>query len=182
MRQAQRLAFVTLVGLFLAGVLPLPLHALEKWGPFRGQLVDVETGEPIADAAILVVWWEDVYTPVQVNSKFYEAREAVTDVQGRFEVPRLDPPFFRFRIRPPEIIYFAPGYEGTSRVVTPPDGQPFVAPTVVKMRRLKTREELLSKSRGYPSRIPEDKMLNFLRAINVERRMLGLRPEGEKKP
>lgn len=166
----------------VAAVLSVMAHpvteAAEKWGPFRGQIVDVETGQPIAGAVVLVVWWEAVPTPVQTNQKFYDAREAVTDANGRFEVPRRSPPFFSFRIFDPKISYFAPGYEPIAEVVTPPEGQPFVAPTVVQMRPLKTREELLNKSRGYPTSIPENKIPEFLKAINVERRTLGLQPEG----
>lgn len=183
MRQRLILYAMCLVGLMLGLIACAPAQAFEKWGPFRGQIVDMETGQPIAGAAVLVVWWEAVYTPVQTNQKFYDAREAVTDAEGRFEVPRLTPPFFTFRIFPPQVIYFAPGYVAHVEVVTPPDGQPFVAPTVVQMRRLKTREELLKKSRGYPSMIPSEKMPLFLRAIEIEDQMLwpGTRPSREKK-
>lgn len=164
----------------VAAVLSVMAHpvteAAEKWGPFRGQVVDVETGQPIAGAVVLVVWWEAVPTPVQTNQKFYDAREAVTDANGRFEVPRLSPPFFSFRIFDPKISYFAPGYEPIAEVVTPPEGQPFVAPTVLQMRRLKTREELLRKRRARPAGVPLEKMTELTKAMNVETTMLGLKP------
>jgi len=162
--------------LLWGGGCPTVAHAREKWGPFRGQLVDAETGAPIAGAAVLVVWYEAVPTPVQTNQRFYEALETVTDAAGRFAVPRLTPPFFSFRIFPPQITYFAPGYEPYKKVVTPPDGEPFVAPTVVQMRRLKTRQELWEKSRSRPGDVPLEMMVEFTKAINVERRMLGLKP------
>ncbi len=148
--------------------------AQEKWGPFRGQLVDVETGQPIAGAAVLVIWWKGILNPVQGAEKFYDAREAVSDAQGRFEVPRRRPPFFRLGILPPQLTYFAPGYKPVAEVVTPPDGQPFVAPTVVQMRRLKTRQELLEKSRARPAGVPLEKMTELTKAVNTESRMLGL--------
>lgn len=166
------LPVVLVMGLLL-GVAP-EVTALEKWGPFRGRVVDVETGEPLKDVAVLVVWWKDQPNPVHWTRGFYEAKEAVTDADGRFEVPRLTPPFFTFLIRPGQVIFFAPGYVEQGRVVTPPDGQPFVDPTVVQMRRLKTRAELLQKSRGQPGGIPHEKMVEFLKAIKVERKMLGL--------
>ncbi len=159
--------------------LTAPLEALERWGPFRGQIVDAETGQPIPDAAVLVVWWEADPTPVQTRQKFYDAREAVSGPDGRFEVPALTPPFFSFLIFDPKISYFAPGYVSQAVVVEPSDGQAFVASTVVQMRQLKTRTELFQKSRGFPSQIPLEKIPHFLKAINAERRMLGLRPEGE---
>lgn len=182
MRRSLVVHALWLTGLLLGCTTRAPAEALEKWGPFRGQIVDVETGKPIAGAVVLVVWWEDVPNPIQQASKFYDTREGVTDANGRFEVPRLTPPFFTFRIRQPQVTYFAPGYVPHGEVVTPPDGKPFVAPTVIQMRRLKTREELLKKSRGYPSGIPEEKMREFLKVINIERGMLGLRPEGERQP
>src|SRR3972149_3119809 len=85
------LAILVGVALCLAGEMPD-----KEWGPFRGRIADVETGEPIAGAAVLVVWYEMVPTPVQTNEKFYDAREAVSDADGRFEVPRRSPPFFDF--------------------------------------------------------------------------------------
>jgi hypothetical protein len=153
-----------------------PADALEKWGPFRGQIVDAETGQPIAGAVVLVVWWEAVPTPVQTNRKFYDAREAVTDGEGRFEVPRRPPPFFSFQIFPPQISYFAAGYMSAAEVVMPPDGQPFVASTVVKMRRLATNDERVRNQRRYPPTIPAAKMPRLLQALNRERAALGLEP------
>lgn len=180
MRPTFKMCGVCLGGLLLAMSLTSSVTALEKWGPFRGQVVDVETGQPIAGAVVLVVWWEAVPTPVQTNQKFYDAREAVTDANGRFEAPRLSPPFFSFRIFDPKISYFAPGYEPIAEVVTPPEGQPFVAPTVVQMRRLQTRKEALELiGRAVPN-VPWEKrfekMPHYLRALNEERQRLGLTP------
>ncbi len=131
--------------LLVVGGLASEASALEKWGPFRGQLVDVETGQPIAGAAVLVIWWKGILNPVQGAEKFYDAREAVSDAEGRFEVPRLRPPFFRLGILPPRLTYFAPGYKPVAEVVTPPDGELFVAPTVRPCRRLSSLRLLPSR-------------------------------------
>jgi len=169
-----RLAIYAICGVLLGSFLPGAAGAAEKWGPFRGRIVDMETGEPIAGVAVLVVWWENVPNPVQGQRRFYDSREAVTHADGRFEIPRFSPPFFSFRIRPPEIILFAPGYIEQSESVTPPNGQPFVDPTEIRMRPLNTRQELLARSRSRPSSVPDDKMPGLIRAINIERTMLGL--------
>jgi hypothetical protein len=176
---------LALAGFFLATNACSTVQAVEMWGPFRGQIVDVETVQPIAGAAVLVIWWERVDTPIQTNRKFYDARETVTDAEGRFEIPRLSPSFFTFRFFPPQLIYFAPSYVAHGEVVTPPDGQRFVAPTVVQMRRLKTRDELWKKSRGWPSQVPLEKIPQLINAVNAERKMLGFSPIGtapEKEP
>lgn len=162
--------------LVVLAVALLPGWAAEKWGPFRGQIVDAETGQPIPGAAVLVVWWESVPNPVQMSRRFYDARETVTDATGKFEVPRLSPPFFSFRIMDPQVTYFAPGYEPVAKIVTPPEGQPFVAPTVVQMRRLRTREERVEFQGRLPPPIPFEKMPNLLRLLNEERRQLGFEP------
>ncbi|MGH7310539.1 MAG: hypothetical protein ACREK6_17780 [Candidatus Rokuibacteriota bacterium] len=150
--------------------------AAEKWGPFHGRIVDAETGEAIPGVAVLVVWWEHVPNPVQGQRRFFDARETVTDADGRFTTPRLSPPFFGFRILPADIALFAPGYVEQSERVTPPGGQPFVDPTEIRLRRLRSRAELDKKSRARPGGVPDDKMPGYLRSINIERAMLGLGP------
>lgn len=169
-----------ILGLLLVGAVTLGLPSFatgrEKWGPFRGQVVDLETGQPIAGAVILAVWWEVVATPVEGKSRFYDAKEAVTGPDGRFEIPRLKAPFWKLGVQPAELTIFAPGYEWRSTLVTPPDGERFVAPTVVQMRPLKTREELLQKSRSRPASVPLEKMPELTRVINAEREMLGVGP------
>ena len=117
------LIVTALVALLVAGIVT-PSHGSEKWGPFRGQLVDQATGKGIPGAAVIAVWWKNEPNPIQMNRSFFDAVEAVTDADGRFEIPRYPkPPFFDFQIYPAEIIYFAPGYLPLEREVTPPDGQ-----------------------------------------------------------
>jgi hypothetical protein len=168
---------VAAVVILLVGGTATPGHASEKWGPFRGQLVDQATGRGIPGAAVIAVWWKNEPNPIQMNRSFFDAIEAVTDADGRFEIPRYPkPPFFDFQIYPAEISYFAPAYLPVRKVVTPPDGQPFVAHTIVFMERIETREALARKSRSGPVTVPLEKMKEFTRAVNIERAMLGLSP------
>jgi hypothetical protein len=169
-----RLAVTAVLGMLLLGSPPAGADAVEKWGPFRARIVDVETNEPIVGVAVLVIWWEHVPNPVQGQRRFFDSRETTTDAEGRFTTPRRSPPFFSFRILPAEIVLFAPGYVEQSEQVTPPGGQAFVDPTEIRMRRLKTRRELMTKRRARPGGVPDEHMPGFLRAINIERTMLGL--------
>jgi hypothetical protein len=170
---------VALVALLIGGGALAPAAAEEKWGPFRGRVVDAETGQPIQGAVVLMTWLKLVYAVIQTNTEFYDAREAVSGPDGTFEIPRLTPPFFRFNIITYGPKIFAPGYAEHRWVVTPPTGEALVDPTVVEMQRLKTRDELLQKSHFYPpSQVPEDRMPEYIRAINIERKMLGLKPIG----
>jgi hypothetical protein len=142
--------------------------------------VDAETNKPIAGAAVIAIWWEAVFNPVQGKQEFYDAKEAVTDADGRFEIPRLSVPFWKLGVQPGQITYFAPGYIPVQRVVTPPGGEPFVAPTIVMLRRAKDREERVQYQRRLPPSIPFKKMPTFLKVFNEERLSLGFQAFGER--
>ena len=165
-----------LIGLLVAGIVT-PSHGSEKWGPFRGQLVDQATGKGIPGAAVIAVWWKNEPNPIQMNRSFFDAVEAVTDAEGRFEIPRYArPPFFDFQIFLPEITYFAPGYLPVRKEITPPDGQPFIVPTVVSMAWIDPHKAPLRRVDARPGGVPLEKMKEFTRAVNVERLMRGLPP------
>jgi hypothetical protein len=152
-------------------------HASEKWGPFRGQLVDEATGKGIPGAAVIAIWWKNEPNPIQMNRSFFDAVEAVTDADGRFEIPRYpSPPFFDFLILPVEIRYFAPGFLPIRREVTPSDGRPFVEPTVVFMGRFDVHDRKTLTNRSRPGGVPLRKLKEFTKAVNVERMMRGLQP------
>ena len=94
----------------------------------------------------MVSWRIRRFGPVALSA-FFDARETVTNAQGRFELPRLWP-LWTLNVMEPGIGYFAPGYIATAREVTPPDGVPFFDPTVIKMRPLKTPEERCRRQPG----------------------------------
>jgi hypothetical protein len=163
-------AIAPLVVLALVAGLAREAGARETWGPFQGQVVDVETEQPIAEAVILVVWRE--VCGLFGQECFVEAREAVTGADGRFRIPRLTG--FRWNPGiPPAIHAFAPGSVAEAEIMTPITGEVYVDPTVLQMRRLKTREELVRKDSSRPARVPLEKMQELTRAVNVERSMLG---------
>ncbi len=159
------------VGLVVVGLLLAFggwLRGQDQWGPFRGQVVDAETGVPIADANVMVSWRIRRLSLADTVSSFFDARETVTDAQGRFELPRLWP-LWTLNVMEPGIGYFAPGYVATAREITPPDGVPFVDPTVIKMQPQKTQEE---RCRRQPGGVLHDKAPLFREAVDKYR--LGL--------
>jgi hypothetical protein len=171
-RPCARIRIALLLASFalVAGLAPVA-NAREARGPFQGQVVDVETEQPIGGAVILVVWWEAC--GIFGQECFVEAREAVTRADGRFQIPRLTGSRWKLGIQPPTIHVFAPGYVAESVIVTPVSGERYVDPTVLQMRRLKTREELMRKSRSRPGGVPLEKMQELTKAVNAERGMLG---------
>jgi len=149
--------------------------AAEKWGPFRGRVVDKETGRAIAGAVVLVYWEEEVGS-FHSQMRFYDAREELTGPDGTFEIPRHQPSrFFTFRIGEPQFLIFAPGYVLDRWVVTLPKSELFIAPTVVEMRHLKTPEErkVVFLRAGGPTHIPAEKRCMLTRVMNQEARNLG---------
>ena len=111
----------------------------EQWGPFHGQVVDAETGQPITGAHVMVLWVREPPS-LHVTERFYDAQETVTNTDGRFELARKTRLLTAF-VRRPEVAVFALGYMMQAPEVTPAGGRPYVDPTVVRMRPLKTREE-----------------------------------------
>jgi hypothetical protein len=137
--------------------------------------VDVETRQGIPGAVVLAIWLEKVPTPIEMHTRFYDAREVVSGPDGSFEIPRRPPPFFTFRILEPEFKVFAPGYAEDRWVVTPSTGQALVDPTVIEMRRLKTRDERLDVlRRADGTDVPPEKRCLLTKAVNNERKHLGL--------
>lgn len=152
----------------------LPAHADDKWGPFAGRFVDVDTGEPIAGAVAIVIWLQNVPNPVQGQQDFYDARVAVANASGEFEIPRREPPFFTFRIEMPRFDYTAPGY-----VLWNID-EVWKKTGVVKMKKRSSlrREQLYGRLRGTgrAGMIPIEKGNALLDLVNIQRKQMGLAP------
>src|SRR4030066_1175644 len=82
-------------------------------GPWKGRIIDIETKEPIEGAVVLAVWQRAYITPAGDNTYFYNAKEVLTDKEGRYEIPSYRPinllPLISY-IREPEFTIFNPGY------------------------------------------------------------------------
>ena len=151
----------------------------EQWGPFRGRVVDGETGQPISGAHVMVMWVRDNPNPVHWTQSFYGAREAVTGNGGRFEIPR-ERRLPTVLVREPRFAAFAPGYVADAEDVTPADGRPYVDATILRMRALKTREERCNYSPGSPGVAAAREVPLFARAVREYVTGLNCRwPEGE---
>jgi len=161
---------------------PLEPHLNGPGGPYRGRVLDAETGKPLAGVVVVAVWRRDRIMPFHSRSEHYAAREALTNADGEFVIDANDmernaPK----RTRHPFFTIFLPGY-GRPRV---PAGTPptltrrfYEGPgNTVELPQLKTKEERLAHLRkidlyGAPfTEVPE-----FTRLINQERVMLGLEP------
>lgn len=166
-------------------------------GPWKGKIIDIETKEPLEGAVVLAVWERVYRTPAGPNSYFHEAKEVLTDKEGRFEISSYTPinllPLISY-IRGPNFTFFKPGYlslssvdfgefflEGSKEAALERKkigGQTFrFAPGVLELPRLKTREVRLKNIPGGPTDVSSKKLPLFYKAINEERNNLGLQGE-----
>lgn len=161
-------------------------------GPWGGKIIDIETKEPIEGAVVLAVWERVYRTPAGPNSYFYEAKEVLTDKEGRFEIPAYTPinllPIISY-MRGPHFTIFKPRYLSLSgeyldeNVTDKPTELPKgakvfrLAPGIIELPKLKTREERI---KNLPSGLmyeeAEKKAKNYMHLLNVERHNLGLDP------
>jgi hypothetical protein len=135
-----------------------------QWGPFRGQIVDAETGAPVPGAHFMVMWERENPNPVHWTQTFYDAQETVTDADGRFEIPRQRR-LITLLVSAPRFDAFAPGYVAESSEVTPRGGQPYVDETILRLRLLQTREDRCDRLPGGPSMAAGERAPLFRSAV-----------------
>jgi sugar lactone lactonase YvrE len=188
---------VLLVALAEAG-LATPAEAA---GPWRAQVVDAETGQPLEGVAVIAVWHRRLVghglIPVWPTG-LVGADETVTDAQGRFTLPRrLFAPALVTHVPEPELGLFKAGYGGwrfryPSASLTDRDAVIEMRPLPTLEVRWKylegawTREERAQIRAGWqhaeaPANwidLPYRQAREFEAAINRERDALGLRPIG----
>lgn len=166
-------------------------------GPWKGKIIDSETKEPLEGAVVLAVWDRAYRTPAGDNTYFYNAKEALTDKDGNFEIHSYTPlnllPLISY-IDEPEFTIFKPGYgnlqmalgkyltgETSRKEEMELNGKIYrLAPGIVELPKLKTREERLNFLPSLPMyRESHKKAKNYIRLLNTERVELGLEKEGK---
>lgn len=145
--------------------------------PYRGQVVDEETGQPLPGALVVFIWFRDVYSPVtkQLIEQLHAVVEVRADTYGFFEVsnaPETTRDSSVIEIRKADPIFFVPGYFMFYKVRM--EGEPFRDPTIVPLRRAKNPRDAVEPLRILPWVFPHTPLL--LQAVNQERARLGLPP------
>ena len=64
-------------------VLSIPMHCA---GPYKGKVIDRDTGQPIAGVVAVGTWSSQSIHPAGGSSHCQDAREAVTDENGEFVI------------------------------------------------------------------------------------------------
>ena len=167
-----------LLGAFLAGC----GHLIYTGGPYRGRVVDAETKQPLAGAAVLAVWlWEGPGLG-HPREGLHDVLEILTDADGEFTIPQKTHFSLSGQIGEPHIIIYYPGYGFFPMFQVRPTGaaldSAFHDYTEVELSQWKTRDE-----REWNTSIPflagdapNEKMPNLIRLVNQARKGLGLPP------
>lgn len=79
-------------------------------GPYKGRVIDAETGQPIEGVVVLGEWSKGLMTPAGTVHSYYDVAETVTDKNGDFEIPGLGLKILT-RVEPMNVLIFKAGYE-----------------------------------------------------------------------
>jgi hypothetical protein len=180
---------------WIAALIVLALAAAGAWllgptppsGPWRAQIVDAETGQPLHGVIVLAIWDKISIGWPHPDRQFYDLDEVVSDAEGRFVIPaRVTGGRHPFeRLARPMVRMFKPGY-GDWRFQRRPDPADTAGNAnwdafaqegvVIVMPRAKTRDERLQALSGLlpgPD-VPMEKFPRMLAAYDRERVNLGL--------
>ena len=139
-------------------------------GPYRGRVIDAETKQPLAGAAVVAIWQREKIQLIQLSTVFHDAREVLTDANGEFllDAPDVEREAPAKTLRPYFVI-FTPGYalaRGTHEARN----------ETIELRRLKTRKERVEVIGSLPPSVPDEKIPHLIRLMNAERANLRLDP------
>lgn len=150
-------------------------------GPWRGQVIDAETKAPIEGAVVVAVWYRSHFGgPGGPVERFEDARETMTDKDGKWEIPAYEyNAVFRDKTRP-EFTIFKPGYGSFPHYQVSPREvagyEIFIKEGAVvelpKLKSEKERRDIMLYGLGR-SLVGKDKAPNFYRLYNEESKKLG---------
>lgn len=150
--------------------------------PYRGKVLDAQTGQPIVGAVVIAVWDREWTGAGGRVPEFYDAREVLTNEAGDFVLDagdiEADAPY---NTRWPVFRIYKPGYGFYPRYQVSPMTnldkafRQEVEVTVVRLRRARTVEERMG-NLSVETHAPIEKQPLLRKAISVERVGLGLSP------
>ena len=153
-------------------------------GPYRGKVIDADTGQPLVGAAVVAAWFLDHPLAVHGTARASHVVEVLTDAQGEFAIPRWTQISLVGSMEEPRFTIYSPGYGPFLGFQRAPKGEAlasaFQTYTVVELVRGETRE----KRREYlgwalPFGVSEEEVPNVYRLINIESKELGEQPIGK---
>ncbi len=177
--------FVGIYLLTLMGFWPAFCYPVRYDGPYKGKIVDANTGQPIEGVVVLGVWYKELPTPAGAVSSYYDAMETVTDKNGEFEIPGLGLKILS-NVTPMNVLIFKAGYEHLGLWLWESFKEDEILKkkvvwegnkAVISLRKLMMEERRKRiPSPDVPSEAPIKKVRLMLKEINKEDVELGLKP------
>lgn len=97
--------------IYLLFFLPACSYPVRYDGPYKGRVVDAETGQPLEGVVVLGVWHRIAGVGAGgAFHDFYDARETVTNKNGEFSIPGLGLKILS-SVEPMDVLIFKAGYE-----------------------------------------------------------------------
>ena len=180
MKNKKQLFVVILLSVLL---LVVARYCIHTDGPYKGKVVELDTGRPIEGAVVATSWSIETW----INTwRFCDARETLTNKNGEFELPKgwcAKHPFAIMHL--PEVTIFKSGYLGypqtsfSSEIITI-TGKVFRDKDqyyLIELGKPKTRKEreLTYDHAGFSDDESRQRLPILMRLLNEERRNLGLR-------
>jgi hypothetical protein len=155
-------------------------------GPYRGKVVELETGNPIEGAVVAAEW---TIEPFVHTERVCDAQETVTDKNGEFELPKASCTSHPLaQMYKPRVVVFKPRYLGYLPIGNNPEEMRIKMPSftgnefkdekqyyVIKLGKPKTREEreLTYENASFSDDETRRKLPVLLRLLKEERKNLG---------
>lgn len=142
----------------------------EAAGPWKAQIVDAETGQPLEGVVVLASWIKyESSVGGWAGGKYYDSEEVVTGPDGRFviqsrwsyTIPGIT------KVSGPEWVIFKPGY-GQWRLRPGAKGFGEGEEAIIGLSALKTREERLKFHVTRPTWVPPERMTRLTEALKKE--------------
>jgi hypothetical protein len=128
----KRILVIMLILLVISMASNRSIYWILYWdGPHYGKVVDADTGEPIVGASVAGIW-EFEYLHIKSSVGFANAKETVTNKDGKFTIPLA----FAFTFWPfsvleeMAIVVFKPGYDSHPPVIRRKMQKPENAPVI----------------------------------------------------
>lgn len=156
-------------------------------GPYKGKVVDVDTGKPIEGVVVLGQWSKVAVTPAGGVSSYYDAQERVTNKNGEFEIRGLGLKILS-NVAPMNVLIFKVGYQyiglgpwdslkldgGLLKKKVSWEGDKAIIP--LRKLTIEERKEEGTFPPGPPGEAPLEKVILMLKEIDKEGMARGLPP------
>ena len=175
----KKLIILSLILLF-AGCYPIRYD-----GPYKGRVIDAETGKPIEGVVVLGVWYKEIATPAGGVGSYYDADETATDKNGDFEIQGKGLRILS-NIGPMHVLIFKAGYQyigmgmweslsidgGLMKKKAAWEGDRAIIP--LRKLTMEERKESETFPSSPPAQAPREKIRLMMEELHKERKDRGL--------